>query len=116
MAIMTESEFEARRTKWEQNPGPCVGDWYVMKNGRRHRFGRDLGESLKLADTSSGRKFCLNPDGVVTYWAGLLDYPAIQKLPLEGKALSKRERGAVWWHQDPPSVQRSVMCRVFKEK
>ena len=46
---MGESQFEAGRVKFDQHLGPCVGDWYEMKDGGRRRFGRDLGESLQLA-------------------------------------------------------------------
>ena len=42
---MSESQFEAGRVKFDQHLGPCVGDWYEMKDGGRRRFGRDLGES-----------------------------------------------------------------------
>ena len=42
-------------------------DWYEMKGGRRHRFGKDLGEGLKLAAETLGDLFSLNDDGVATY-------------------------------------------------
>ena len=48
---MSESRFEAGRFKFDQHLGPCVGDWYEMKDGGRRRFGRELGESLQLAAT-----------------------------------------------------------------
>jgi hypothetical protein len=105
--MTTESEFEARRAKWNQIRGPRVGDWYEMKDGRRHRFGKDLGEGLKLAAETSGNLFSLNDDGVATYAGLLLTRPAIQKSSLAGQKQSKREDG--WF-----GVHRTG-CRVFKE-
>src|SRR5215470_12684223 len=60
---MSESQFAPGRVKLDQHVGPCVGDWYEMKDGGRRRFGRDLGESLQLAADPSGRCFFLDADG-----------------------------------------------------
>jgi hypothetical protein len=79
-AIMSESQFEAGRVKFDQRLGPCVGDWYEMKDGGRRRFGRDLGESLQLAADPSGRCFSLDADGNATYNGPLLDQ-VIQRSP-----------------------------------
>jgi len=106
-AIMSESQFEAGRVKFDQHLGPCVGDWYEMKNGGRRRFGRDLGESLQLAADPSGRCFSLDADGNATYNGPLLDL-VIQKSSL-GKPLEQRRRGSF------NNVQ-STNCRVFKER
>ena len=35
---MSESRFEAGRFKFDQHLGPCVGDWYEMKDGGRRRL------------------------------------------------------------------------------
>jgi hypothetical protein len=105
--MTTESEFEARRAKWNQIRGARVGDWYEMKGGRRHRFGKDLGEGLKLAAETLGDLFSLNDDGVATYAGLLLTRPAIRKSSLAGQEQSKREDG--WF-----GVHRTG-CRVFKE-
>ena len=64
---MTENEFEAGRVKFDQRVGPCVGDWYEMKDGSRYRFGLDLGERLKVAKDPSGKFFSLGANGVATY-------------------------------------------------
>ena len=106
--MTTESEFEARRAKWNQIRGPRVGDWYEMKGGRRHRFGKDLGEGLKLAAETLGDLFSLNYDGVATYAGLLLTRPAIQKSSLAGQKQSKREDGWFGKHR--------AGCRVYKEK
>src|SRR5258708_31500576 len=82
---MSESQFEAGRVKFDQHLGPCVGDWYEMKDGGRRRFGRDLGESLRIAADPSGRCFSLDADGNATYNGPLLDQ-FIQKSSL-GKPL-----------------------------
>jgi hypothetical protein len=34
-AIMSEPQFKAGRVKFDQHLGPCVGDWYEMKDGGR---------------------------------------------------------------------------------
>ena len=105
--IMSESQFEAGRVKFDQHLGPCVGDWYEMKDGGRRRVGRDLGESLQLAADPSGRCFSLGVDGNATYNGPLLDQ-IIQKSSL-GKPLEQRRRGSF------NNVQ-STNCRVFKER
>jgi hypothetical protein len=107
LVMTTESEFEARRAKWNQIRGARVGDWYEMKGGRRHRFGKDLGEGLKLAAETLGDLFSLNDDGVATYAGLLLTRPAIRKSSLAGQEQSKREDG--WF-----GVHRTG-CRVFEE-
>jgi hypothetical protein len=104
---MGESQFEAGRVKFDQHLGPCVGDWYEMKDGGRRRFGRDLGESLQLAADPSGGCFSLGADGNATYNGPLLDQ-IIQKSSL-GKPLEQRRRGSF------NNVQ-STNCRVFKER
>jgi hypothetical protein len=106
-AIMSESQFEAGRVKFDQHLGPCVGDWYEMNDGCRRRFGRDLGESLQLAADPSGRYISFGADGNATYNGPLLDR-IIQKSSL-GKPLEQRRRGSF------NNVQ-STNCRVFKER
>src|SRR5258708_259284 len=93
-ASMSKSQFEAGRVKFDQHLGPCVGDWYEMKDSGRCRFGRDLGESLQLAADPSGRCFSLDADGNATYNGALLDQ-VIQRSSL-GKPLEQRRRIGPW--------------------
>ena len=102
---MTENEFEAVRVKFDQRVGPCVGDWYEMKDGSRYRFGLDLGEHLKVAKDPSGKFFSLDANGVATYGGPLLDH-YIQKWSLA--VHEQRKDGWFGMHR--------TGCRVFKEK
>jgi hypothetical protein len=92
--------------KWNQIPGPRVGDWYEMKDGSLQRIGGIRGGSIRLA-SSSGR-FSLGSDGV-TYSGIFLDHPPIQMSSIVKQTESKP--GAI--HQKPHFT---VNCRVFKAK
>jgi hypothetical protein len=89
---MTEAEFDAARVKFERRLGPCVGDWYKMKDGSPRRFGRDLveSESLQLAADTSGKLFFLDAEGIATYGGPLLSEVIIQKSSLGGAVARKR--------------------------
>jgi hypothetical protein len=94
-----------RIARWNQKPGPRVGDWCETKDRGLHRIGAVGGESIRLADPSG--RFALEPGGV-TYLGLLLDHP-----PIHISALVKQLRtkpGAI--HQ--PHFM--VRCRVFKER
>ena len=97
--------IEAGRVKFDQRVGPCVGDWYEMKDGSRYRFGLDLGERLKVAKDPSGKFFSLDANGVATYGGPLLDH-YIQKWSLAVQ--EQRKDGWFGMHR--------TGCRVFKEK
>ena len=92
----TESEFEARRAKWNQIRGARVGDWYEMKGGRRHRFGKDLGEGLKLAAETLGDLFSLNDDGVAYLRGSSADSSCHSKIVASRTGTVKKRGRLVW--------------------
>jgi hypothetical protein len=95
--------------KWNENAGPRVGDWCILKSGAQYRFGRDLGDSFQLADQSG--IFALGSDGTVTYSGAILDYPSIQKSSLAQQ--SERTMGSL--QHGANSAHSMTPCRVFKE-
>ena len=111
---MSDSHDELT-AKWNEIRGARVGDWCETKDSGFHRFGRDLGESLELADPSSSAGFLLNSDGVVTWSGSLFARPAIPKSSLVG--LPERMSGAMRYRE--PGARKvqhfSTPCRVFKE-
>jgi len=99
------STHDEQSARWNQKPGPRVGDWCETQDSSLHRIGAVRGGNIRLAGPSG--RFTLGPDGV-TYSGLLLDHPAIQISTLVRQPGSKF--GAI--HQPHFSVE----CRVFKER
>ena len=99
------STHDEQIARWNQKPGPRVGDWCETKDSLLHRIGAVRGGNIRLAGPSG--RFTLGPDGV-TYSGLLLDHPAIQISTLVRQPGNKF--GAI--HQPHFSVE----CRVFKER
>src|SRR5262249_50123039 len=83
--------------RWNQQPGPRVGDWCEGKDGGLHRIGGGRGGRIRLA-SSSGR-LSLGSEGV-TYFGIFIDHPAIPTSSLliqpERKPVQSTSRISPW--------------------
>jgi hypothetical protein len=99
------STHDEQIARWNQEPGPRVGDWCETTDRGLHRIGAIRGGSIRPAGPSG--RFALEPDGV-TYLGLLLDHPAIQISALVRQP--RRKPGAI--HQPHFTLR----CGVFKER
>jgi hypothetical protein len=97
---------DARIARWNQTPGPRVGDWCETKNRGWHRIGAVRGVNIRLAGPTG--RFALGADGV-TYSGLLLDHSA---LPISSLV---RQPGSKPGPIDQPHYF-TPECRVFKER
>ena len=96
-------------------PGPLVGDFVIMQDGKTRRFTHDWGDTIQTSIFENGGSFYLEKSGYGNYSGGL--EPGVAKKDLQNTGDSRM--GDFWFFHHGYSaaangVNVKVPCKVYR--
>lgn len=105
-----------RVADWNAKPGPRVGDFAILANGKTVRFSHDWGDSLQTTDGRFGASFYLGKGGYMDFSGGL--DPSIPKVAFVYTGEVRDGQAWFFHHEETRAhngVYFNVPCRVFRQ-